>query len=311
MRSKVSIIGAGNVGATTAQRVYELGYADVVLVDVVEDLPQGKSLDMLESGPVLGLDNSISGSNGYEETANSDLVIITAGIARRPGMSRDDLLLTNMKITGDVTRQVVEHSPDCIIMAVTNPLDAMCQNIYETSGFPRNRVFGMAGVLDTSRFRTFIAQELDVSVEDVQAYVLGGHGDDMVPLVRYTTVAGIPISDLLSQEDIDRLVIRTRQGGGEIVALLKAGSAFYAPAASVTQMVESVLLDKKRILPCCVYLEGEYGINGLCVGVPVKLGANGIEEIIEIKLTEDERAALGKSASAVQELMDVMRGAVG
>ena len=311
MRSKVSIIGAGNVGATTAQRVYELGYADVVLVDVVEDLPQGKSLDMLESGPVLGLDNSISGSNGYEETANSDLVIITAGIARRPGMSRDDLLLTNMKITGDVTRQVVEHSPDCIIMAVTNPLDAMCQNIYETSGFPRNRVFGMAGVLDTSRFRTFIAQELDVSVEDVQAYVLGGHGDDMVPLVRYTTVAGIPISDLLSQEDIDRLVIRTRQGGGEIVALLKAGSAFYAPAASVTQMVESVLLDKKRILPCCVYLEGEYGINGLCVGVPVKLGANGIEEIIEIKLTEDERAALGKSASAVQELMDVMRGAAG
>ncbi len=311
MRSKVSIIGAGNVGATTAQRVYELGYADVVLVDVVEDLPQGKSLDMLESGPVLGLDNSISGSNGYEETANSDLVIITAGIARRPGMSRDDLLLTNMKITGDVTRQVVEHSPDCIIMAVTNPLDAMCQNIYETSGFPRNRVFGMAGVLDTSRFRTFIAQELDVSVEDVQAYVLGGHGDDMVPLVRYTTVAGIPISDLLSQEDIDRLVIRTRQGGGEIVALLKAGSAFYAPAASVTQMVESVLLDKKRILPCCVYLEGEYGINGLCVGVPVKLGANGVEDIIEIKLTEDERAALGKSASAVQELMDVMRGAAG
>ena len=311
MRSKVSIIGAGNVGATTAQRVYELGYADVVLVDVVEDLPQGKSLDMLESGPVLGLDNSISGSNGYEETANSDLVIITAGIARRPGMSRDDLLLTNMKITDDVTRQVVEHSPDCIIMAVTNPLDAMCQNIYETSGFPRNRVFGMAGVLDTSRFRTFIAQELDVSVEDVQAYVLGGHGDDMVPLVRYTTVAGIPISDLLSQEDIDRLVIRTRQGGGEIVALLKAGSAFYAPAASVTQMVESVLLDKKRILPCCVYLEGEYGINGLCVGVPVKLGANGIEDIIEIKLTEDERAALGKSASAVQELMDVMRGAAG
>ena len=311
MRSKVSIIGAGNVGATTAQRVYELGYADVVLVDVVEDLPQGKSLDMLESGPVLGIDSSITGSNGYEATAHSDLVIITAGIARRPGMSRDDLLLTNMKITSDVTRQVVEQSPDCIIMAVTNPLDAMCQNIYEASGFPRNRVFGMAGVLDTSRFRTFIAQELDVSVEDVQAYVLGGHGDDMVPLVRYTTVAGIPISDLLSQEDIDRLVIRTRQGGGEIVQLLKAGSAFYAPAASVTQMVESVLMDKKRILPCCVYLEGEYGIEGLCVGVPVKLGANGVEDIIEIKLTEDERAALGKSASAVQELMDVMRGSGG
>ena len=311
MRSKVSIIGAGNVGATTAQRVYELGYADVVLVDVVEDLPQGKSLDMLESGPVLGIDSSITGSNGYEETANSDLVIITAGIARRPGMSRDDLLLTNMRITGDVTRQVVEQSPNCIIMAVTNPLDAMCQNIYESSGFPRHRVFGMAGVLDTSRFRTFIAQELDVSVEDVQAYVLGGHGDDMVPLVRYTTVAGIPISDLMSQEDIDRLVIRTRQGGGEIVALLKQGSAFYAPAASVTQMVEAVLLDKKRILPCCVYLEGEYGINGLCVGVPVKLGANGVEDIIEIKLTEEERASLGKSAAAVQELMDVMRGSGG
>ena len=310
-RNKVSIVGAGNVGATTAQRVYELGYADVVLVDVVEDLPQGKALDMLESGPVLGVDSSITGSNGYEETADSDLVIITAGIARKPGMSRDDLLLTNMKITGEVTRQVVQHSPNCIIMAVTNPLDAMCQNIYETSGFPRNRVFGMAGVLDTSRFRTFIAQELDVSVEDVQAYVLGGHGDDMVPLVRYTTVAGIPISDLLPQEAIDRLVLRTRQGGGEIVQLLKAGSAFYAPASSVTQMVESVLLDKKRILPCCVYLEGEYGINGLCVGVPVKLGANGVEDIIEIKLTEDERGALGKSADAVQELMDVMRGSVG
>ena len=309
MRSKVSVVGAGSVGATTAQRVFELGYTDVVLVDVIEDLPQGKALDMLESGPVVGVDGRIIGSNDYKATADSDLVIITAGVARKPGMSRDDLLLTNMKIVGGVTREVVKYSPDCIIIAVTNPLDAMCHHCLEVSGFPRHRVLGMAGILDTSRFRTFIAQELDVSVEDVQAYVLGGHGDDMVPLVRYTTVGGIPISELLPQETIDRLVTRTRQGGGEIVQLLKAGSAYYAPAASVTQMVEAVLLDKKRILPCCVYLDGEYGIKGLCVGVPVKLGANGVEEIIEIKLTEDERAALGKSASAVQELVDVMRRA--
>ena len=305
MRSKVTIVGAGNVGATTAQRIHEFGYADVVLVDVVEDLPQGKALDMLESGPVISSDASITGSNGYEASADSDVVVITAGIARRPGMSRDDLLLTNMKITTAVTQEVVKYSPNCIIIAVTNPLDAMVQNVYESSGFPRNRVFGMAGVLDTARFRTFIAQELDVSVEDVQAYVLGGHGDDMVPLVRYTTVGGIPISELMDEDQVQKLVVRTRQ----IVALLKQGSAYYAPSAAITQMVEAVLLDKKRILPACAYLEGEYGINGLCVGVPVKLGANGLEKIIEIKLSADEQAALEGSAASVQELIDVMRKA--
>ena len=309
MRSKVTVVGAGNVGATTAQMIHQLGYTDVVLVDVVEDLPQGKALDMLESGPVLGSDATITGSNGYEESADSELVVITAGIARRPGMSRDDLLLTNMRITSSVTEQVVKYSPNCIIITVTNPLDAMVQNVYEASGFPRSRVFGMAGILDTARFRTFIAQELDVSVEDVQAYVLGGHGDDMVPLVRYTTAGGIPISELMAEEKIDQLVNRTRQGGGEIVALLKEGSAYYAPSAAITQMVEAVLLDKKRILPCCVYLEGEYGINGLCVGVPVKVGTGGMEQIIQINLTDDEKAALSKSAASVQELVDVMRKA--
>ena len=309
MRSKVTVVGAGNVGATTVQRIHQLGYADTVLVDVVEDLPQGKALDMLESGPVIGSDANVTGSNGYEETAGSDVVVITAGIARRPGMSRDDLLLTNMNITSAVTDQVVQYSPDCIILAVTNPLDAMCQNILETSGFPRSRVFGMAGVLDTARFRTFIAQELDVSVEDVQAYVLGGHGDDMVPLVRYTTVGGIPISELISEDRVEALVERTRQGGGEIVALLKAGSAYYAPSASITQMVEAILLDKKRILPGCAYLEGEFGINGLCVGVPIKVGAGGMEQVIEIKLTDKEQKALEASAASVQELVEVMRNA--
>ncbi len=307
MRSKVTVVGAGNVGATAVQRIHQLGYADAVLVDVVEDLPQGKALDMLESGPVIGSDAMVTGSNDYEATAGSDVVVITAGIARRPGMSRDDLLLTNMNITSAVTEQVVKYSPNCIILAVTNPLDAMCQNILESSGFPRSRVFGMAGVLDTARFRTFIAQEMNVSVEDVQAYVLGGHGDDMVPLVRYTTVGGIPISELLPAETVDALVDRTRQGGGEIVALLKAGSAFYAPSASITQMVEAILLDKKRILPGCAYLEGEFGINGLCVGVPIKVGAGGMEQVIEIKLTDEEQKALEASAASVQELVEVMR----
>ncbi len=306
MRKKVTVVGAGNVGATTAERIHGTGYADVVLVDVIEDLPQGKALDMLESGPVLGSDARITGSNGYEESAKSDLVIITAGIARKPGMSRDDLLNTNARIIGEVTRQVVARSPECLLLVVTNPLDAMVQHAFEVSGFPRHRVFGMAGILDTSRFRTFIAQELDVSVEDVQAYVLGSHGDDMVPLVRYTTVGGIPITELLPQETIDRLVQRTRQGGGEIVSLLKAGSAYYAPSAAIAQMAEAILLDKKRILPCSVYLDGEYGIRGLYIGVPVKLGANGIEEIIEIKLTEGERAALDKSAASVRELVEVL-----
>ena len=311
MRSKVTVVGAGNVGATTVQRIHQLGYADTTLVDVVEDLPQGKALDMLESGPVIGSDAQVVGSNDYEATAGSDVVVITAGIARRPGMSRDDLLITNMNITTAVTEQVVKYSPNCIILAVTNPLDAMCQNIFEASGFPRNRVLGMAGVLDTARFRTFIAQELEVSVEDVQAYVLGGHGDDMVPLVRYTTVGGIPISELLPEERVAALVQRTRQGGGEIVALLKAGSAYYAPSASIAQMVEAILLDKKRILPGCAYLEGEFGINGLCVGVPVKVGAGGMEQVIEIKLTPQEQAALNSSAASVQELVEVMRKAKG
>ena len=309
MRNKVTVVGAGNVGATTALRIHQLGYADVVLLDVIEDLPQGKGLDMLEAGPVTGSDAGITGSNNYEATADSDLVVITAGIARRPGMSRDDLLLTNMRITSSVTEQVVKYSPDCIIIAVTNPLDAMVQNVYENSGFPRNRVFGMAGVLDTARFRTFISQELNVSVEDVQALVLGGHGDDMVPLVRYTTAGGIPITELMAEEKIDQLVQRTRDGGGEIVALLKEGSAYYAPSAAITQMVEAVLLDKKRILPCCAYLEGEYGINGLCVGVPVKVGAGGMEEVIQIGLTESEKAALSHSAASVKELVEVMKQA--
>jgi len=309
MKSKVTVVGAGNVGATTAQRIHQLGYADVVLVDVVEDLPQGKSLDMLESAPVTGTDAKIVGSNSYEATAGSDVVVITAGIARRPGMSRDDLLLTNMRITSSVTEQVVKYSPDCVIMPVTNPLDAMVQNVYEASGFPRSRVFGMAGVLDTARFRTFIAEELNVSVEDIQAFVLGGHGDDMVPLVRFTNVGGIPISELMAEEKIDQLVKRTRSGGGEIVELLKEGSAYYAPSAAITQMVEAVLLDKKRILPACVYLEGEFGINGLCVGVPVKLGAGGMEQVMEVKLTADEQAALKGSADTVQELVEVMNKA--
>ena len=306
MRKKVSVVGAGNVGATAAQRIHGLGYTDVVLVDIIQGLPQGKALDMLESGPIIGSDARVTGSNDYEATADSDLVIITAGIARKPGMSRDDLLVTNMNIVGDVTREVVKHSPQCLIMVVSNPLDAMCYHAYKVSGFPRNRVFGMAGVLDTARFRTFIAQELNVSVEDVQAYVLGGHGDDMVPLVRYTTVGGIPITELLPRETVDRLVQRARQGGGEIVALLKAGSAYYAPSAAIIQMTEAILLDKKRILPCCAYLEGEYGIHGLCMGVPVKLGAAGLEEVIEIKLTEEEKGSLHKSAASVRELVQVM-----
>jgi malate dehydrogenase len=307
MRNKVTVVGAGNVGATTALRIQQLGYADVVLVDVVEDLPQGKGLDMLEAGPINGTDATVTGSNSYDASADSDIVVITAGIARKPGMSRDDLLLTNMRITSSVTEQVVKFSPNCIIIAVTNPLDAMVQNVFETSGFPRNRVFGMAGILDTARYRTFIAQELNVSVEDVQALVLGGHGDDMVPLVRYTSVGGIPITELMAEEKIDQLVARTRAGGGEIVALLKEGSAYYAPSAAITQMVEAVLLDKKRILPACSYLTGEYGINGLCVGVPVKLGAAGVEQVMQIGLTESERTALQSSAASVQELVDVMR----
>jgi malate dehydrogenase len=307
MRNKVSVIGAGNVGATLAQRIAEKGYADVVVVDIIDGLPQGKGLDMLQTGPITGSDARVIGTNSYEETANSDIVAITSGVPRKPGMSRDDLVLTNMNIVKLVTEQVVKYSPKCIIIMVANPLDAMTQLALHVSKFPRNRVFGQSGILDTSRFRTFLAQELNVSVEDVYACVMGGHGDTMVAIPRLTTVGGIPITELLPQETINKIVERTVKGGGEIVALLKTGSAYYAPAAATAQMVESILLDKKRILPCAVYLEGEYGIKGAVVGVPVKLGRNGIEQIIELKLTPEESAALKKSAEAVRELAKVMK----
>lgn len=306
MRRKVTIVGAGQVGATTALRIAQRDYADVVLVDIVEGLPQGKGLDMLEAGPVDGYDTLITGTNGYEETAGSDLVVITSGVPRKPGMSRDDLLLTNAKIIQDVTRQVVQESPDCILLVVSNPLDAMAQLALHVSGFPRERVLGMAGVLDTARYRTFIARELDVSVEDVQAFVLGGHGDQMVPLPRFTTVGGIPIGELIPAERIRQIVERTANGGAEIVQLLKTGSAFYAPAASIAQMVDSILLDKKRLLPTAVYLQGEYGIAGVFVGVPAKLGARGLEQIVEIKLDQAESAALQTSAGAVRDLVNVL-----
>ena len=308
MRFKVTVVGAGNVGATTAQRIYERGYADVVLVDVVEDMPQGKALDLLESGPVLGTDAQIIGANDYGPTADSDVVVITAGIARRPGMSRDDLLLTNMRIVQSVTEQVVEYSPECIIVVVSNPLDAMVQLAQKVSGFPKERVVGMAGILDTARFRTFLAQELNVSVTNVQAYVLGGHGDTMVPLIKATTVGGVPVSDLMGAERLEEIVQRTRDGGAEIVALLKTGSAYYAPSAASAQMVEAILLDRKEILPCAAMLDGEYGISGLYVGVPVKLGASGVEEVVEVELTEGEQSALRASADAVRELVGVMGG---
>lgn len=308
-RQKATVVGAGNVGATTAQRLYERGYIDVVLVDVVEDMPQGKALDIAESGPVLGIDASIVGSNGYDETAGSDVVVVTAGIARKPGMSRDDLLFTNMRIVGSVVGEVVGRSPDAALIVVSNPLDAMVQHAYSLAGLPKSRVVGMAGVLDTARFRTFLAQELGVSVKDVQAYVLGGHGDQMVPLTKYTTVGGVPISDLLSAEALERIVKRTQGGGGEIVALLKTGSAFYAPSAAVAEMVDAILLDQKRLLPCAALLEGEYGISGVYMGVPVILGAGGVERVVELDLTADEKAALDKSADAVRELVEVMAAA--
>lgn len=307
MRKKITVVGAGNVGASCAQRIAEKGYADVVLVDIIEGMPQGKALDMLQSGPVVASDSRLIGTNSYEETQDSDIAIITSGVPRKPGMSRDDLLLTNMEIVKGVTESVIKHSPNCIIIMVTNPLDAMAQLALHVSKLPRSRVIGMSGILDTTRFRTFLAMELDVSVEDVSACVLGGHGDTMVPIPRLTTVGGIPITDILPQETIDRIVNRTIKGGGEIVSLLKAGSAYYAPSAGVTQMVDSIILNKKRILPCAAYLEGEYGIEGVFVGVPVKLGARGIEEIIEIKLTAEEDAALKRSAEAVRELVEVMK----
>ena len=307
MRSKVTVVGAGNVGATTAQRIFDRGYADVVLVDIVEGLAQGKALDMLQSGPVLGTDASVIGTNGYQETEGSDIVVVTSGIARRPGMSRDDLLLTNMKIVTSVVEETVKHSPNCILLIVTNPLDAMVQRAFQVSGFPKNRVFGMAGILDTARFRTFLARELGVSVEAVSAFVLGGHGDTMVPIVGSTSVGGVPVSRLLSKQRLDEILQRTRDGGAEIIGLLKSGSAYYAPSASIAQMVEAVLLDTKQILPCTAYLEGEYGLDGIYVGVPVKLGAGGIEDVIEFELTAEEAAALKQSAAAVEELVEVMR----
>lgn len=304
------MIGAGNVGANTAQKIAAKELADVVLVDVVEGVPQGKGLDMLESAPVEGYDVRIIGTNGYDETADSDIIVITAGFPRKPGMSRDDLLLANYEVVKSATEQATNLSPKAILILVTNPLDAMCWTALKVSGFPRERVIGMAGVLDTARFRTFIAEELNVSFENVTAMVLGGHGDTMVPLVRFTNVSGIPLSELTDQGTIDRLVQRTRDGGAEIVKYLKTGSAYYAPAASTVEMVESILRDKKKVLPCAVYLNGEYGLHGLFVGVPVKLGKNGIEKIYEIKLEPGEKAALDKSAHAVAELVEVIKSKI-
>jgi malate dehydrogenase len=305
-RRKVTVVGAGMVGGTVAQMLALRDYADVVLVDIVEGLPQGKALDLMQAGPVLGYDTRLTGTNGYDETAGSDLVVITSGIARKPGMSRDDLLRTNMGIVRSVTEQVVRQSPNCVVVVVSNPLDAMCHVAHQAAGFPRQRVIGMAGVLDSARFRTFIAQELDVSVEDVSGFVLGGHGDTMVPLSRYSTVAGIPITELLPADRIKAIEERTANGGAEIVGLLKTGSAYYAPGTSVVEMVDAILLDKRRVLPCSVLLRGEYGITDLFVGVPVKLGAGGLQQIIEIELTDEERAALHKSAGAVRDLVEAM-----
>ena len=306
MRKKVTIVGAGQTGATLAHWLAERGDVDIVLYDIVEGMPQGKALDLLEAMPIIGSDAKITGTNGWDETANSDVVVITSGLPRKPGMTRDDLVKKNQEIVTQVTQQIAHHSPTAILVVVTNPLDAMAQLALHVSGFPRERVIGMAGVLDTARFRTFIAQEVGASVRDVQAYVLGGHGDTMVPLARMCTVAGVPISQLLSTERIEQIVQRTRDGGAEIVKLLGTGSAYFAPSASVLQMVDSILLDKKMIVPCAVYLNGEYGIKNLFVGVPAKLGAKGVEQVIEITLTNEEQALLQKSAHAVQELVDVM-----
>jgi malate dehydrogenase len=300
-RKKISIIGAGFVGATAAHWAAEKELGDVVIVDIIEGLPQGKALDLFEASPIEGFDARVVGTNGFEETRGSDVVIVTSGVPRKPGMSREDLLDINKKIIESVVAQVVEKSPNAILIMVTNPLDTMTYLALKKSGFPRERVMGMAGVLDTARFRAFIAMELGVSVEDIQALLLGGHGDEMVPLPRYTTVSGIPLSQLLSKDTIDKLVDRTRKGGGEIVNLLKTGSAFYAPSAGAVQMAEAILKDKKRILPCCVYLNGEYGLKDICFGVPVKLGTKGIESIIQLELTEEEKKLLAKSAESVKK----------
>lgn len=300
MRKKVTVVGAGNVGATLVQRIAETGLADVVMVDVVEGVPQGKGLDLMEAGPVLGYDARIVGANSYDETAGSDIIVITAGLARKPGMSRDDLLAANGDIVKNVALETGKRSPKAVMIVVTNPMDVMAYVAMKATGFPRERVIGMGGVLDSARFRTFIAMELGVSVENTHAFVLGGHGDTMVPLPRYSTVAGIPITELMTKAAIDKLVDRTRNGGAEIVALLKTGSAYYAPSASTLEMVVAVLLDKKKILPCSVYLEGEYGVKGAFAGVPVKLGAKGVEQVIEIKLSADENAGFMKSVDAVR-----------
>ena len=305
-RNKITVVGAGNVGASAALWIASKELADVVLVDIAEGVPQGKSLDLAQAAPVEGFDVKLVGTNGYDETANSDVIIITAGLPRKPGMSRDDLLKTNAEIVGSVTDEVARRSPNGIIIVVSNPLDAMTQVAFKRSGFPKHRVLGMAGVLDSARMRHFLAEALDVSVENVTAFVLGGHGDTMVPLPRYSTCAGIPVTELIPKDQLDAIVKRTANGGAEIVGLLKTGSAYYAPAAGAVEMAESILKDKKKILPCAAYLEGEYGVNNLFVGVPVKLGANGIEKIIEINLTAEERIALQKSAAAVQELIDVL-----
>ena len=307
MRKKITVVGAGNVGANCAVRIADKELADVVLVDVVEGVPQGKGLDLLQSGPVQGYDVMVTGSNDYTPTANSDIAIITAGFPRKPGMSRDDLLMANYDVIKTATEQVAKNSPNCIIIVVTNPLDAMAQAAFWVSKFPKNRVIGMAGVLDSARFRTFIAMELGVSVENVVGVVMGGHGDTMVPLVRLCNVSGIPLTELMDQATIDAIVNRTANGGAEIVKYLKTGSAYYAPSAAAVEMAESILKDKKKVLPCAAYLEGEYGINGLFVGVPVKLGARGIEKIYEINLTDAEKAMLSKSAASVQELVDVIK----
>src|SRR5213079_2426783 len=304
-RKKVSIVGAGNVGATAGQRIVDKQLADVVLIDIIEGVPQGKALDLAESGPIEGYDCRLTGTNNYNDTANSDIVVITAGVPRKPGMSRDDLLKTNYGIVKGVTEQVVKNSPNAVIIVVSNPLDAMVQTAFRVSKFPKQRVIGMAGILDSARFRTFIGMELNVSVENIHAFVLGGHGDSMVPLPRYSPGAGIPITELLLKETIDRLAQRARDGGAEIVSLLKT-SAWYAPSSAIVEMVDAILNDRKKILPCAAYLEGEYGINGLYVGVPVKLGAKGIEQIIQIKLTAEEQAGLNKSAEAVKELVAVI-----
>ena len=311
MRNKVTVVGAGNVGASCALRLADKELADIVLVDIVEGVPQGKALDMLEACPVEGSDVKVLGANDYEVTANSDIVVITAGFPRKPGMSRDDLLMKNYEIMKACVEPAVKYSPNCILVIVSNPLDAMCHVAYKLSGFAKNRVVGMAGILDTARFRTFLAEAAEVSVENVVAFVLGGHGDTMVPLVRYTSVSGIPITEVLDAETIDKIVERTRKGGGEIVKYLKTGSAFYAPSSAVVEMVASILKDKKKVLPCAAYLEGEYGINGLFVGVPIKLGSRGIEKIYELNLNDEESAELKNSADSVQELVDVLKPHLG